>query len=193
MMTIKKVNWGIIGCGDVTEKKSGPAFNKIEHSKLVAVMRRDAQKAADYALRHGVDYWFDNALELINSPHVNAVYVATPPSTHAQYAIMAMKAGKPVYVEKPMASTYKQCLEMIEVSKTTGVPLYVAYYRRTLPGFLKVKELLDQGRIGTPLIANIRLTRAALPQEIDNKNSIWRLDKDVAGGGVFLRFGISST
>jgi predicted dehydrogenase len=179
---MKIIKWGIIGCGDVTEKKSGPAFHKIEHATLTSVMRRDYDKAKDYAKRHQVEYVYSDAAELIASPHVDAVYVATPPSTHAQYAIMAMKAGKPVYVEKPMACSYQECIDMNVVSEQTGIPLFVAYYRRTLPGFLKVKELLDDGIIGEPLAVQIRLTRSALPSE---KEKSWRVDKDVAGGGIF--------
>lgn len=182
---MKKINWGIIGCGDVTEKKSGPAFNKIEGSRLVAVMRRNGALAADYAARHKVPKWFAEADQLIADAEVTAIYVATPPSTHAEFAIKAMKAGKPVYVEKPMAATYAQCQEMIRVSKETGVPLFVAYYRRSLPGFLKVKELVDEGYVGSPLMANIRLTRPPLPQELNGENPFWRIDPAVAGGGLF--------
>jgi predicted dehydrogenase len=181
----KTINWGIIGCGDVTELKSGPAFKKVEGSDLVAVMRRNGALAADYAARHGVPRWYADAEELINDGQVDAVYVATPPSSHALYAIKAMQAGKPVYVEKPMAATYAQCLEMMEVSKETGVPLFVAYYRRTLPGFLKVKELVEDGTIGAPLYINIRLVRPALPAEIDPDKPAWRVDPQVAGGGIF--------
>lgn len=178
-----EIKWGFIGCGDVTEVKSGPAFNKIKGSEVVAVMRRDSQKAQDYALRHGIAKWYDNATHLINDEEVNAIYIATPPSTHAKYAIEAMRAGKPVYVEKPMATTYDECLEMNRISKETGVPLFVAYYRRTLPGFLKVKELVEEGRIGKPLLANIRLMRPA--QEMEKENATWRVDPATAGGGVF--------
>jgi predicted dehydrogenase len=133
------VHWGFIGCGSVTEQKSGPAFNKVDGSKVVAVMRRNAEKAKDYAARHGIDTWYTSAQELIQDPNVNAIYVATPPSTHAEYAIAAMRAGKPVYVEKPMATTHEECQEMIAVSEETGVPCFVAYYRPTLPYFLRVK------------------------------------------------------
>lgn len=178
----KKLNWGIVGCGDVTEIKSGPAFNKVENAKLNAVMRRDHEKAKDYALRHHVPHYFSNSYDIIHSPLVDAVYIATPPSTHAEYAIMAMKAGKPVYVEKPMAAIYQECVKMNQVSKDTRSPLFVAYYRRTLPGFLKVKELLDEKIIGKPLAVNIRLTRPMLPSE---KEKSWRVDKNIAGGGIF--------
>lgn len=178
-----KVKWGFIGCGNVTEVKSGPAFTKVTDSEVVAVMRRNGLKAKDYAQRHNIAKWYDNATQLINDTEVNAVYIATPPSTHAKYAIEAMRAGKPAYVEKPMATTYEECVEMNRVSKETSVPLFVAYYRRTLPGFLKVKELVEQGQIGKPLLANIRLMRSAREDE-KNKQS-WRIDTKTAGGGLF--------
>lgn len=130
---MKKIRWGIIGCGDVTERKSGPAFSKVADSELVAVMRRSAEGAEDYAARHKVPRWYINADALINDEEVNAIYVATPPSTHADYAIRAMRAGKAVYVEKPMAATYAECQQMLQVSEETAVPLFVAYYRRSLP------------------------------------------------------------
>jgi len=182
---MKNIRWGIIGCGYVTELKSGPAFSKVEGSTLQIVMRRDLLKVQDYANRHNVPEWTIDADALINNKDVDAIYVATPPGSHAEYAIKAMKAGKPVYVEKPMGATYQQCLEMIKVSEETGVPLFVAYYRRSLPGFLKVKELLDNGEIGKPLYVNIRLTRPALDTEVQGGDSFWRLDKEKAGGGIF--------
>ena len=150
MKKLEHVNWGIIGVGDVTEVKSGPAFYKIEHSNVAAVMRRDAEKAADYADRHGIEKWYSNASELINDPDVNAIYIATPPDSHASYAIAAMRTGKPVYVEKPMARTYSECQEMLEVSGKTGMPFWVAYYRRALPAFLKAKRFFEAGEIGKP-------------------------------------------
>jgi predicted dehydrogenase len=179
---MKTIKWGIIGCGNVTEQKSGPAFNKINDSQLVAVMRRDGQKAEDYAKRHNIVSWYDDADALINDPAVNAVYVATPPDTHALYAIKSMKAGKPVYVEKPMATTYKECLAMIDVSKETGTPLFIAYYRRMLPGFVKVKQLLESGRIGKPVYFQIRYFSPA--QEADFQQPLpWRVIPKISGGG----------
>ena len=180
------VNWGIIGCGNVTEKKSGPAFNKIEGSKLVAVMRRDASKAEDYARRHGVPKFHTDATLLINDPDVNAVYIATPPDTHAKYAIEAMKAGKAVYVEKPMARTTAECEEMIRVSEETGQPLFVAYYRRRLPVFLKIKELVDNKVIGNIKYLHVQLHNPLRPEEIDPEQSPgWRVFPEISGGGHF--------
>ncbi len=110
-MSEKIIKWGFIGCGEVTKTKSGPAFQKVEHSEVVAVMSRDGAKAKAYAKERGIKKWYDDAQELIDDPEVNAVYIATPPSSHATYAIMSMKAGKPAYIEKPMAVTYEECTE----------------------------------------------------------------------------------
>ncbi len=182
-MPVETVNWGIIGCGNVTEKKSGPAFSKVANSRLVSVMRRSEDAVRDYAKRHNVPKWTTDASELINDKDVNAVYIATPPAFHAQYAIEAMKAGKPVYVEKPMATSYRECLEMNRVSEETGVPLFVAYYRRTLPGFLKAKEIVESGTLGKVLFVNIQLMRPATEDE--KSNEAWRVNPELAGGGIF--------
>jgi len=178
------VKWGIIGCGDVTEKKSGPAFQKAPNSELIAVMRRDGAKAADYAKRHGVPKWYDNADKLINDPEINAIYVATPPDTHLSYAVQAMKAGKPVYVEKPMARSAAECQSMIDASKETGMPLFVAYYRRAMPYFVKLKALMDMKAIGDVKMINIALHWPAYPEELEGKPR-WRVDPAISGGSHF--------
>lgn len=181
-----KIRWGIIGVGNVTEVKSGPAFYKARNSELVAVMRRNAEKAADYARRHNVPKWYSNASELINDPEVDAVYIATPPDSHAKYAIEAMLAGKPVYVEKPMARNYAECLEMLKVSEETGMPLRVAYYRRTLPAFLKAKELIENGTIGKPLCVNIKLYKEAEERNRQPEEMHWHVFPEIAGAGHFF-------
>ncbi|MDE5710586.1 MAG: Gfo/Idh/MocA family oxidoreductase, partial [Bacteroides sp.] len=129
-MSEKIIKWGFIGCGEATKYKSGPAFQKIENSEVVAVMSRHSNKAKTYAEERGIPKWYDDAQELIDDKEVNAVYIATPPSSHATYAIMSMKAGKPVYIEKPMAVTYEECCRINRISQETGVPCFVAYYRR---------------------------------------------------------------
>lgn len=184
-MEKKKLHWGIIGCGNVTEHKSGPAFYTLPDTELVAVMRRDAEKAADYARRHHVQAYYTHATELINDPQVEAVYIATPPSSHAALAIEAMLKGKPVYVEKPMASTYADCLRMADISTQTGQPLYVAYYRRAQEYFLKVKEIISSGMLGETLHAEIRLMRKA-SEEDRSEHKPWRLNPEQSGGGYFV-------
>lgn len=183
---LKQINWGIIGCGDVTEKKSGPAFSRIEGSRIVAVMRRSAEKAEDYARRHGVPRWYADAGELLNDPEVNAVYVATPPGSHARYAVMAAEAGKHVYVEKPMAMNLAECEKMIGTANKAGVSLFVAYYRRALPYFLKIKELLDSGAVGSPRLVNVRLFKPGPAEKLDRENLPWRFRPEISGGGLFV-------
>ena len=176
------VSWGIIGCGDVTEVKSGPAFNKVPGSSLVAVMRRDGARAKDYAQRHGVQYWFDDADALINHPEVNAIYVATPPKYHEAYTLAAINAGKPVYVEKPMSVDVASCMRMMEASANSGVKLTVAHYRRALPKFIQIKTMLDEQLIGDIRAINIRL----LSNDTSAKTtSGWRVDPAIAGAGLF--------
>jgi len=175
----------MIGCGNVTEVKSGPAFNKVPGSRLVAVMRRNISLARDYAARHDVPKFYGRAEELINDPDVNAVYIATPPGSHAEYAVMAIKAGKPVYIEKPMALNYRECLLINETAEKYNVPVFVAYYRRTLPGFLKVKELIESGAIGNLRFFTIQLFKAPSDDEKAGKLS-WRVDPEISGGGHFF-------
>ncbi len=186
---MKEVKWGFIGCGDVTEIKSGPAFAKVEHSRVVAVMRRDDEKAWDYAQRHGIAKWYTDAAQLLDNPEVNAVYVATPPAFHAEYAIMAARAGKHVYVEKPMALNYSQCQEMIVEAEKAGVMLFVAYYRRSLPYFLKIKDILDNGGIGEVRTAHIKLFRPAAPEVWEQDPLPWRYDPEISGGGLLMDLG----
>jgi predicted dehydrogenase len=179
------INWGIIGCGNVTEVKSGPAFNKVEGSRLIAVMRRNKLLAEDYARRHNVPKAYSDANELINDKDINAVYIATPPGSHMEYAISSIKAGKPVYIEKPMAVNYAECLKINEAANEYGVPVFVAYYRRALPGFLKVKDLIENGSIGKVRFLHTQLFKN--PSENEKSGRLpWRVDPVMSGGGHFF-------
>lgn len=183
---MKTIRWGIVGCGDVTEVKSGPALQRVDNSELVAVMRRNGDLARDYAERHRVRRWYDDAQALIDAQDVNAIYVATPPSSHNAYTLMAARAGKPIYVEKPMAMNLGECQDMIAACDTAGVPLFVAYYRRALPRFLKIKELVDGGAIGDVRFVSVTLYQPVQPQQLDANNLPWRVLPDIAGGGIFV-------
>jgi len=182
---MEEIRWGIIGCGDVTEVKSGPAFNKINQSKLVAVMRRDGAKAADYAKRHQVPKWFDDATQLINDPEVNAIYIATPPLQHEAYTIEALKAGKPVYVEKPMTLDAEAAQRMTDAANTLNVKLCVAHYRRAQPMFLKVKELLAANMIGDIRLVRLKMLQSPNPSLIAKTANNWRINPAISGGGLF--------
>ena len=183
---MNKINWGIIGCGDVTEIKSGPAFNKVKNSSLVAVMRRDAAKAKDYAQRHNVPKWYADADSLINDPDVNAIYIATPPSSHEQYTIVALNAGKLVYVEKPMAVNAAAAENMMNVAKEKNMKLVVAHYRREQPMFKKIKQLLAEKIIGDIRFARLEFYKRSLTkEELLIPKTAWRVDNAIAGGGLF--------
>jgi predicted dehydrogenase len=180
-MTI--IRWGIVGCGDVTEIKSGPGFQKARGSALVAVMRRDRAKAEDYARRHGVPRVHSSADALIHDPDVDAVYIATPPASHAALALEVAAARKPCLVEKPMARTHAECTRMNQAFRAAGVPLYVAYYRRALPRFLEVRRLLDSGAVGVVTDVHVRI---AEPLARGAAAAAWRFDPAIAGAGLFL-------
>ena len=183
---MKKISWGIIGCGDVTEVKSGPAFNKVKYSELVAVMRRDAAKAEDYARRHNVPKWYTDANSLINDPDINAVYIATPPSSHEEYTIAALQAGKPVYVEKPMTLNTTSAENMMKKSAEMNGKLVVAHYRRAQPLFQKIKDLLAEKVIGEIRFARLACYKKSLsPEELKIEKTAWRVDPALAGGGLF--------
>ncbi|HUZ17874.1 MAG TPA: Gfo/Idh/MocA family oxidoreductase [Spirochaetia bacterium] len=182
------VRWGIIGCGDVTEVKSGPALQYAEGSRLVAVMRRNRELAEDYARRHGVPRWYGDAASLIGDAEVDAVYVASPPGNHLESALAVCAAGKPAYVEKPLARNHDETLKIADAFRSAGLPLFAAYYRRALPRFLKVRELLTTGKIGMLTSVSYRQTTSdhrtmkadALP---------WRVQAEHSGGGLFLDVG----
>ena len=179
------LSWGILGCGDVTEKKSGPAaFNSADgKSQVVAVMRRQAALARDYALRHGVPAWTAQSAELVNNPTVNAVYIASPPGSHLELALAVASARKPCIVEKPMARNLAESRAMSEAFRAQGVPLFVAYYRRAYPRIIRLKQLVGSGAVGRVLEVTYSFSspRKARPG--------WRVDAAVSGGGLFVDVG----
>ncbi|MEP6712523.1 MAG: Gfo/Idh/MocA family oxidoreductase [Ferruginibacter sp.] len=183
---MKQIDWGIIGCGDVTEIKSGPAFSKINNSALVAVMRRDASKAKDYAQRHQVAKWYNDAAALINDAAVNAIYIATPPSSHKELTLMALAAGKPVYVEKPMSVDALSAEEMASFARQKNVKLSVAHYRREQPKFKKILSFLQDKVIGDIKLVQLSYYRRPLTrEELAEPKTAWRINAEISGGGLF--------
>ncbi len=179
------IHWGIIGCGNVTEVKSGPAFNKVNGSRLLAVMRRDAVKAKDYARRHGVPKWYSDAQQLIDDPEVTAIYIATPPLFHEPYALAAMQAGKPVYLEKPMSVNAVAAARICQASVKKESRLSVAHYRRQQPLFLHLKKMLDDGYIGKIQKVQMNYFQPHQSPLIAQTGHPWRLDPEISGGGLF--------
>ncbi len=178
------VRWGIVGCGAVTEVKSGPAYHITTGFTLDAVMRRTAEKAKDYAKRHGVARWYSDAAELIDDPDIDAVYIATPPASHCELALRVAAAGKPCCVEKPMANTVEECERMNAAFEAAGCPLFVAYYRRSLPRFERVVKWLSEGAIGDVQHVSWRLVRPPSMRDLAGGVN-WRTDPVQAPGGYF--------
>jgi predicted dehydrogenase len=183
---MKTISWAMIGCGDVTEKKSAPALYKSENSRLKSVYSRTYEKAIDYAKRHNIPNVCKAFEEILLDKEIDAVYIATPPKEHRNYAIACLKAGKIPYIEKPMAMNFAQCQEILEASKQYNLPVYVAYYRRGLEKYLYIKSLIDSGILGKILF--VRLTHFMKPQscDLDIKTLPWRLKKEETGGGKFI-------
>lgn len=178
------IRWGMIGCGSVTERKSGPAYQKTPGFALQAVMRRDAAKAADYAQRHGVPKVYSDADALIADTDIDAVYIATPPDTHMHYALKVAAANKPCCIEKPMAPGYDECLRICAAFEDRDLPLFVAYYRRTLPRFAQIGNWIKEGRIGTPRHVGWQFSRMPSASDL-NRTGQWRTDVVIAPGGYF--------
>ncbi len=179
------IRWGILGCGDVTEQKSGPAFQKCRGSALQAVMRRTPGAAEDYARRHGVPAWYDSVEGLLADPEVDAVYVATPPGCHMDQALQVCESGRPCYVEKPMARHYPECLRMLRAYERAGLPLFVAYYRRAQPQFVRAREWIRAGMLGEIESVRYRYQNDQRPAP-EGRGLPWRYRPEVAGGGLFL-------
>ncbi|MGW9684246.1 Gfo/Idh/MocA family protein [Flagellimonas sp. 2504JD1-5] len=178
------IRWGVIGCGSVTEKKSVPAYQMTAGFEVHMVMRRDGEKAKDYALRHKIPNWTTNAEDIIENPEIDAVYIATPPDSHKFYALLVAAAGKPCCIEKPMTPNFQDSLKVYETFKAKDLPLFISYYRRSLPRFDKIKEWLDQGEIGTA--RHIHWQKTKPPSDLDLSNTYnWRTDKKIAPGGYF--------
>jgi 1,5-anhydro-D-fructose reductase (1,5-anhydro-D-mannitol-forming) len=181
------IRWGMIGCGDVAEVKSGPGFYKARDSRLVAVMRRNGALAADYARRHGVARWHADAEAIIAAPDIDAVYIATLTDSHCDYTLRCAAAGKHVYVEKPMAMNPAECRQMIAACAEAGVRLWVGYYRRALPRFLKIRDLVAEGAIGdVRLVRSQQFARLPATSAFASGAVPWRVDAALSGGGFFF-------
>lgn len=184
MDKVNNVVWGVIGAGNVCEVKSVPAMYKTEHSEVKTVMRRNGEKAKDFAQRHNIENWTTSADDLFNDPDINIIYISTPPNSHCELTKKAAAAGKAVYVEKPMANTEEECTEMIDACKKANVPLFVAYYRRALPGFNKLRSIIESGKIGEIKFVNIEMYRSPRPYDF-NLEGNWRILPEISGGGYF--------
>ena len=183
----RAVRWGLVGCGDISRKRIAPALRELENCELVAVSRADAARAEAFAQEFGAKRWHADWHDLVKDPEVEAVYVATPVHLHAEQAIAAAEAGKHVLCEKPMALTAAECASMNAAAEANGVRLGVAYYRRFYPAVERVKQILETGEIGLPVVAQMNAFERFDPTP-DNPRR-WLLDKSRSGGGPMFDFG----
>jgi len=182
---IDALRWGIIGCGNVAEFKSGPPLYQTPGSELIAVMRRDAAKAADFARRHGARRWYTDAEALIADEDVNAIYIASPHNQHAAHVKLAAKSGKIVLCEKPLGISTAEAQACVDVCCMHNVPLAVAYYRRAWPIVQKMRELLNAGAIGDVVAARINLA----DYFAGDPDRPWLTSKAASGGGGLANAG----
>jgi 1,5-anhydro-D-fructose reductase (1,5-anhydro-D-mannitol-forming) len=168
------VNWLVIGIGDITRKRVIPAIEMEARSSLRGVVTRDANKATAY----GVTAWATLDAALANDPEIDAVYVASPVFLHAEQTLTALKAGKHVLCEKPMAMNYAQADEMVATAKSVDKLFGVAYYRRLYPKLVRAKELIASGAIGTPVFVE-----AIYHGWLESEERAWLRDPAIAGGG----------
>lgn len=187
---MRTIRWGMIGCGAVAEVKSGPGFYKSTNSALIAVTSADPAMTRSFAQRHHVAHACDSVEALLQNPEVDAVYIATPPSFHKPLAMQVARAGKHVYVEKPMAMRYTECREIVDACKSAGVNLYVAFYRRAMPRFLQIRDWIVQGAIGEVCCVEAIQHQNAAPEDQNRDTLPWRLQPAISGGGKFLDMGI---
>lgn len=179
-----KIRWGMLGCGNVTEIKSGPCYTMVEGFELRGVFNRTLEKARDYAKRHSVPLVFESVEAMLKSDEIDAIYIATPPDSHLEFARMVAKAGKPCCIEKPLAPNFVDAQSIHQLFSRANLPLFVAYYRRSLPRFNKVKDIIDSGALGK--IRHLSWVYSRGPSELDKtRNYNWRTDKAIAAGGYF--------
>ncbi len=182
---IDTIRWGIIGCGNVAEYKSGPPLYQTPSSELIAVMRRDAMKAADFAQRHGAHRWYTDPAALIADADVNAIYIASPHALHATHVKLAAEAGKIVLCEKPLGISTAEAQACVDVCRARGVPLSVPYYRRYWPIVQKMRELLNDNAIGRVVAAHVQLA----DYFAGDPDRPWLTARESSGGGALANAG----
>lgn len=175
------VKWGFIGCGRVVQQKSGKAFNDVPNSIIHAIMRRNLDEAKKSAEMFGAKHWYDNIHDIANSD-VDAIYIATPPGLHFEQALACCEAGKPVYVEKPLARNYTEAKQIVDAFESKGIPLFIGHYKRALPKFQYIKNAIDKGTIGNITLVRSYLNRIFSQKEADET---WLYNPRLSGGGKF--------
>ena len=170
-----KLRWALAGIGDIARKRVIPAIQSEPRSTLYGFITRDPAKAQEFP---GTKSWA-TVEEAVADPAVDAVYIALPVALHARGTITALRAGKHVLCEKPMAVNFAQAQQMVAEARASGRFLGVSYYRRLYPKLIRARQLVKEGAIGRPLLAD-----ANCHSWLDTEGRDWLRDPALAGGGA---------
>lgn len=178
---------GIIGCGRIAAVRHIPECYENPEVKIIGFYNRTKEKALQMTRQYGGKV-YDNIDECISDPKVNAVIISTPNNTHASIAVRALCAGKHVICEKPMATTEKECLEMVEAAKINHRILLIAHHERYTQTHQMARKMIADGVIGKVLSFQATFAHAG-PEKKRPKNNLWFYDKEQAGLGVSADLG----
>ncbi len=182
-----KNGWGLIGTGRIADERILPAVVACEGNELVAVVSRDAKRAAGFAEKFGARHAYTSYEELLRNPAVSVVAIHTPNALHAEQAIAAARAGKHVFCDKPMAIRAADAERMIAACEAAGVSLGVNFHNRYMPCFVDCKRIVDSGEIGEVRLVQIEASPGARP---GGRLGTWRLEPEVAGLGTTMSIGV---
>jgi len=180
------INFGIVGFGLHAVKRLMPGFATAQNCRVSALSRRDLGRAHESARQYDIPLAFDSAEELCASPQVDAIFVATPNASHLQDTLLALRYGKPVLCEKPMALNAAECRQMVEAARKANVLLGVAQVFRFEDSTARLRERLAQGQIGRPVFAR---SEFCFPGAAGHPRT-WIDDPSVAGGGPIMDVGV---
>jgi predicted dehydrogenase len=181
------LGWGLIGAGDIAQRRVAPAMRDLDSCRCVSVSRADAGRLDAFAGKFGFLRGEPDWRKLINDPEVEAVYIATPVYLHEEQTLAALEAGKPVLCEKPMALNSQGARRMITAAAVRGLPFGVAYYRRFFPVVERIRQILADGLIGEPVLA-VMENFEPFHREPGEPRS-WLLDPRLSGGGPLMDMG----
>jgi predicted dehydrogenase len=182
-----KLNWGLIGCGDIARRRIAPALRDLPACEFVGVSRAHYDRAESFAREFGAARWYGDWQQLLADREVEAVYIATPVYLHAAQTVAAAEAGKHVLCEKPMAMSVAECDRMIAACEANNVKLGISYYRHFYPSIERIRTILSSGEIGKPLIAQVNAFERFAPEASNPRR--WLIEKERSGGGPMFDFG----
>ena len=178
------VRWGVLGAGNVAQRRVMPALNAHPRCALQALMVRDLDRAEGLAAEFGASRAWDSAEGLLSDPEVDAVYVSSPVYRHCEHVLAAAAQGKHVLCEKPMAMSVTECRQMIAACERAGVHLEICFVLRGWPIYQQIRRIIQEGRLG-----QIVELRAHLAKWMTRQEGEWRLDPEKGGGGALMDVG----